>query len=92
MPPIHQIPKGHTIDDLVEPMVSEVLGNYSEPYCLGGWCRYGMLAYKVAGRLRMRGKRVTTVVLFDAPSLGSARAAAKRRKRKVVAIESNTTN
>jgi len=68
MPLISQLPKDHTVDDLVEPMLEQALREHSEPYCIGGWCRYGLLAYELAYRLHMRGKRISSVVLLDVPN------------------------
>jgi thioesterase domain-containing protein len=68
MPPVHQLPTDHAMDDLLEPMLEDVLREHSEPYCIGGWCRYGLIAYELACRLRARGKQVATVALLDVPS------------------------
>ena len=42
------------------------------PYCLGGWCDDGILAYEVAQQLEAAGER-TLLVLFDAWNPGSWR-------------------
>jgi amino acid adenylation domain-containing protein len=36
------------------------------PYCLGGWCDDGILAYEVAQQLQVAGQRIASLVLFDA--------------------------
>jgi len=36
------------------------------PYCLGGWCKQGVVAYEAARQLVQQGEQVDLVVLFDA--------------------------
>ena len=35
------------------------------PYCLGGWCARGILAYEVASQLRAQGQEVDLVIILD---------------------------
>ncbi len=83
MPLVRQLPADHTIDDLLEPMLAKLLREYEEPYCLGGWCRYGLMAYELACRLRARGKRVDVVVLLDVLGPGTQRTLPKRYARRM---------
>ena len=36
------------------------------PFCLGGWCRWGIVAYEAARQMREQGYRIQAVVLLDA--------------------------
>jgi len=35
------------------------------PYCIGGWCVYGLVAYEIAQQLQAKGQRVALLALFD---------------------------
>jgi thioesterase domain-containing protein len=37
----------------------------SGPYCLGGWCARGVLAYEVASQLHAQGQEVDLVIILD---------------------------
>lgn len=44
------------------------------PYCIGGWCLYGVLAYEAARQLAAQGHEVQLLTLLDSPNLSYARA------------------
>jgi len=42
------------------------------PYRIGGWCRWGIVAFEVAAQLRREGRKVALLVLLDAERPGGA--------------------
>ena len=51
------------------------------PYYLGGWCRWGVMAYAAALQLIEEGEEVALLVLLDATNRQSSYQALKRAKR-----------
>ena len=51
------------------------------PYYLGGWCRWGVMAYAAACQLIEEGEEVALLVLLDANNKHSPNQALKRAKR-----------
>ena len=81
VPPLSGLPRDYRMQDLVEPMLNKLLEELPEPYYIGGWCRYGVIAYELARQLSARGKRVPLLVLFDAYSPTELRSLTPRELR-----------
>ncbi len=54
------------------------------PYYLGGWCRWGVMAYAAARQLEQEGEEVRLLVMLDAVNATSPYQAVKRRARSVL--------
>ncbi|HEX3155299.1 MAG TPA: condensation domain-containing protein [Candidatus Angelobacter sp.] len=62
---------GRSIPDLIEEMASDCIQSIYEvqphgPFCLGGYCIGGLVAWEIAARLRKAGEHVAAVILIDA--------------------------
>jgi amino acid adenylation domain-containing protein len=74
-----------TIEALVDPLIEALRAVQPHgPYYIGGWCRWGVVAYAVAERLIRKGEEVKLLTLldsvnFDAP--GSWTLARRRLRR-----------
>ena len=65
-PEFSSLPNPFTVSDVAANLI-EALREVqpSGPYCLGGWCRSGVIVYEMAQQLRARGEEVRLIVLFD---------------------------
>jgi aspartate racemase len=55
------------LEDIAAGLVAKMRKLQPEgPYCLGGWCNDGILAYEVAQQLQVASQRIVSLVLFDA--------------------------
>ena len=69
-----KLPTPCRLEDLARYAVEAILDFQPEgPYCLGGWCLYGLLAYEVAHQLTVRGQQVELLTLFDTRNTAYAR-------------------
>ena len=68
-PEFTSLPNPFTVKDVAANLI-ETLGQVQPngPYCLGGWCRSGVIVYEMAQQLRARGAEVPLIVLFDSYS------------------------
>jgi thioesterase domain-containing protein len=61
------LPLQFSLEDLAACLVSSIRRiQASGPYCLGGWCNCGVLAYETAQQLRSQGRQVDLLVMMDA--------------------------
>ena len=64
-----QLPNPCRIEDLAAYVVQGILEYQPQgPYCIGGWCLYGLLAYEAARQLTAQGHQVRLLTLFDSPN------------------------
>lgn len=57
------------LEDLAAYVVEGILEYQSQgPYRIGGWCRYGLLAYEAARQMNAQGHEVELLTLFDSPN------------------------
>ncbi|MFO0851777.1 MAG: condensation domain-containing protein [Gemmataceae bacterium] len=66
LPHADNLPPNHTLEDIAASLV-DVLVQFQPtgPYCLGGWCNMGVIAFEVARQLRARGRQVAVLALID---------------------------
>lgn len=70
-----KLPNPCKLEDLAAYVVEGILEYQPKgPYCIGGWCLYGVLAYEAARQINARGHEVQLLTLFDSPNLSYARA------------------
>jgi len=61
-----QLPRPCRVEDIAAQLVQRISELEPQgPYYLGGWCRYGPLAYETARQLTAQGDEVTLLTLID---------------------------
>ena len=69
LPELSALPKGFTVADIATNLVQALERSAIDgPYHLAGWSQAGIIAYEIAQQLLVRGKKVASLILFDAAS------------------------
>ena len=66
---VDALPRGASLEEIAARVAAVIRAEQPHgPYYLGGWCKWGILAYEVARQMRASGEELGLLVLLDAPN------------------------